>query len=182
MDQKFETAAALTFAMLRFEQEGAHEYRAHERPDQGHFGRDRFIFLPSWKALPRDSVIPFLASLPCPALIYPVTTRGMAALLLLDELQDERKWWGRKTLDNQLAGINDMAAQMNLDADSKILLEVTDETLVISLDELRGWSQRFGAPVGWSMGRHTEDDRASAKIDLIASDGRGLPPAALRNR
>jgi hypothetical protein len=174
-DARFQ-AATLTFAMLRFENESAHESHA-SHPENRRLGYDDFIFLPSWNSIKREDVVTFLAGLPSPALIFPTTTRGAASLLLLNELAGEREKWGRKTLDNQLAGINEMASQFSpaLSDESNVLLQVSGETHLLSLSVLRLWSQQFSAPLGWSIGESRDDPRAPARIRLHASDGRVNP-------
>jgi hypothetical protein len=169
-------AAELTFAMLRFEQESAHESRAAD-PENLRLGVDYFIFLPSWKPTRRADVVPFLAGLPGPAFLFSTTTRGAVTLILLDELSGERRQWGQKTLDNQLAGINELASQFvpPLSEDSNVLLEFAGETHIVTLKVLRIWSQSFSAPVGWSFGDSRHDPRAPARIRMIASDGRVNP-------
>jgi hypothetical protein len=104
----------------------------------------------------------------------------VVSLMLLDELDGERKAWAQKTLDNHLAGINEFADQFKpaLDGNSKVLLEVQGETHIVSLDVLRLWSQRFNAPTGWSLGDSGNDPRAPAQIRLISSDHRVNPPWA----
>lgn len=172
-------AAALTFTMLRFEQESAHQSRA-EDPHPGRLGDDKFIFLPSWRSTPREDVVPFLASLNSPALLFPTTTRGVVSLILLEDLNGDRQRWAQKTFDNQLAGIDDLATQLTLDGNSKVLLEVLGDIHVVSIDVLRVWSQRFSAPVGWGIGDSSNDARAPARFCLIASDGRVNPPWTAR--
>ena len=169
-------AAALTFAMLRFEQESGHESRASD-PDNRRLGFDHFIFLPSWKSILREDVVPFLASLSSPALIFPTTTRGVASLILLDELTGDRRKWAQKTLDNQLAIIDEVASQFfpRLDGVSKVLLEFSGETHVLTLNGVREWSKQFSAPTRWSLGDSRNDPRAPARFRLIGSDGRVNP-------
>jgi hypothetical protein len=177
-DDALMQAAALTFTMLRFEQDAAHASRSSDPYDQGEMGVDRFVFLPSWRSTAAHDVVAFLAGLTCPALLFPTTMRGVVSLMLLDELAGERKAWAQKTLDNHLVGINEFAAQFfpPLDGNSNVLLEVQGETHIISLDVLRLWSQRFNAPAGWSLGDSRNDPRAPAQIRLISSDGRINPP------
>lgn len=174
-------AAALAFAMLQFEQEAAHPRRG--TPKVGKvLGVDEFLFLPSWKPTPRAEAIHFLADLPCPALLFQTTMRGAVSVLLLDELTGERKAWAQKTLDNQLAGLNQLASQFSppLSGDSKILLEVRDEAHVVPLDILRLWASRFSCPVGWNMGEPRAEAPAdvSAQMRLLSPDGRVSPPSA----
>jgi hypothetical protein len=172
-DDRLMHAAALTFAMLRFEQRAAHERRGSSSHPLGQLGFDRFVFLPAWTSLPRDSVVDFLAHLPGPVFLFPTTSRGVTSLMLLDELSGDRRAWAQKTLDNQAAGVAEMASQYSLDESSRILLEVDEESLVFSLDTIGFWSQRFSAPVGWNIVKLESDSRASARFRLIASDGTG---------
>jgi hypothetical protein len=169
-------AAALTFAMLRFEQESGHESHASD-PDNRRLGLDHFVFLPSWKSISREEVVPFLASLSSPALIFPTTTRGVASLILLDELTGERRKWARKTLDNQLAIIDELASRFSppFNGESKVLLEFAGETHLLTLNSVREWSKQFSAPTRWSLGDSRNDPRAPARFRLIGSDGRVNP-------
>lgn len=172
-------AAALTFAMMLFEQEAAHPLGGEREPGEVP-GVDSFGFLPSWVPVPRAGVVPFLAQLPCPALVFQSTHRGTVSLMLLDELGGERRAWAQKTLDNHCAGIEELASQFYpaLYGESKILLEIRDESHIITLDALRFWARRFGCPTGWNMGgpREGAPDGVAAQIRLFSPDGRVSPP------
>ena len=93
-------AAELAFAMLRFSQPAAHPFPSTADHEGREAGVDWFIFAPSWRKTSRDEVVPFLLSLESPLLILPTTSRGSVALLVLDELKDERRRWMQKGFDN----------------------------------------------------------------------------------
>lgn len=164
-------AAALAFALLRFESAAAHPNRASTPPGCPRIGEDALLFVPSWRPVPNADVVAFLAGLPSPALLSPTTTRGVVSLLLVEELTGDRATWGRKTLSNQRAGLEQIVAQLGLPDDARILLEFDDETHVLPLAVLRVWAERFAVQVGWSIGPLEGDARADARLMLYRSDG-----------
>lgn len=173
-------AAALTFAMLQFEQEAAHPRQGSPSREKT-LGVDEFLFLPSWKPVPRAEMVSFLANLSAPALLVQTTMRGAIALMLLDELSGERRWWGEKNLSNQLAGVNALAEQFQppLGPDSKLLLETRHENHIVTLDVLRYWAEHFSCPAGWNIGapRPGAPAEVAAQIRLFSADGRVSPPS-----
>ena len=164
-------AAELAFALLRFEQGAAHPSRFARPSDRGEVGVDAFVFIPSWREVARDAVVPFLTSLPSPAALVPSTMRGHVALLLLDELAGDRRRWMQKTIDNFGAGLDHAAGQLALDEASPIVLEFDDEVHVFPLAVLRLCMQRFPVQVAWSVGSLEHDRRATARLMLMRSDG-----------
>lgn len=164
-------AASLTFALIRFEEGAAHPFRGSTPPGMLRLGEEAYTFTPSWRKVPRAEVPAFLAGLPSPALLSPTTTRGVVALTLLGELTGERAAWGRKTLTNQRTGLEEMAGQLGLTSESRVLLEFDDESHVVSLAVLRVWSERFAVQVGWNIGPLQGDARAAARLNLFRSDG-----------
>lgn len=176
-------AASLAFAMLLFEQEAAHQF-IHSENEGDRVGVDKFMFLPSWITTPRAEVISYLESLPCPALMFQTTGIGMVSLILLDELSNDRRRWAQKTLDNHLAGVEEIASQFTppLQGDSRILLEIRGESHVVSLAGLRFWAQRYNCPAGWTFGppRQGAPADVAAQIVLISADGRVSPPSQAR--
>lgn len=164
-------AASLAFALIRFEEGAAHPFRASTPPGMPRIGEDAYVFAPSWREVPREEVSAFLAGLPSPALLSPTTTRGVVALTLLGELSGERAAWARKTLTNQRAGLEELAAQLGLTAASPVLLAFGGEAHVVSLAVLRVWSERFAVQTGWNIGPLEGDSRASARMNLFRGDG-----------
>ena len=162
-------AAAIAFAMLRFGQGAAHQFEREEEAGRGLGGRDWFVFLPAWRRVPRDQVVPFLATLPCPAMLVGGTTRGSVALLLLDELQGERRSWGEKNFSNQSEGLRSLGEQMGLSPRSRVVLDLDDEEHLFTFAVLTRWAERFCVDVGWSVG-DCGDDRADARLWLIRAD------------
>ena len=162
-------AATLAFAMLRFAQRAAHQFDREEEQGRGRGGRDWFVFLPSWRRTPRDAVLPFLASLPCPAMLFSGTMRGSVALLLLDELQGERRQWGQKNFDNQSGGVAYAAAELGLSDESRVVLEFDDEEHLFTFAVVKRWAERFCVDVGWNL-HPCGDDRAAARLWLIRAD------------
>jgi hypothetical protein len=169
-------AGSLAFAMIRFADGAAHPSRGARSPDMPRLGKDVYMFAPSYRRVPREEVPAFLAGLPSPAMLMPTTTRGIVALLLLDELSGERGAAARHTFANQQAGLEHLAGQLALTADSRILVEFDDEAYVFPLAVIRVWSERFAVDVGWSLGGLEGDARASARLNLFRSDGIDTPP------
>ena len=169
-DDDLLSAASLAFAMLRFEGEAAHSSGAHTPQGRPRLGIDAYRFFPGGQVLAAD-VPRFLADLPSPAVLVPTTTRGLVALILLDELREDRASRIQPELTNQQAGLEEMAAQIGLSATSRILLEFSGETIVQPLTVLRVWAQRFAVVVGWSIAPLKDDPRASARLNLFRSDG-----------
>lgn len=164
-------AAALAFALIRFEEGAAHPFRGAPRPDSLDLGEGAYLFTPSWRHVPRADVPAFLAALPSPALLSPTTTRGVVALTLVGELAGDRAAWARKTLANQRAGLEQMVGQLGLGDDASVLLEFDEERHVVPLAVLRNWSDRFAVQVRWDIGRLKGDAHAAARMHLVRSDG-----------
>jgi hypothetical protein len=175
-DEALLQAGSLAFAMIRFADGAAHPSRQAHAQGTPRLGKDVYVFAPSYRHVPREEVPVFLAGLPSPAMLMSTTTRGIVALLLLDELSGERGAAARKTFANQQAGLEALAAQFALTADSRILLEFDDEADVVPLSVLRVWSERFSVDVGWSLGALDGDPRATARLNRFRSDGIDTPP------
>ena len=164
-------AATLAFAMLRFEAGAAHLDSSFTPKGMLSVGTQCYVFTPSWEHVPLDNVPAYLARLPSPALIASTTTRGIASLMLLDELRGERQLWGRKCIGNQVAALERSVQQLGLADDSRVLLQFDDQAFSYNLSVLRAWSQSFGVQVGWSLRPYIDDDRAQARMMLFRSDG-----------
>lgn len=175
-DEALRQAGSLAFAMIRFADGAAHPSRGAHSPDMPRLGRDVYVFAPSFRRVPRAEVPAFLAALPSPAMLMPTTTRGIVALFLLDELSGERGATARNSFANQQAGLEQLAGQLALTADSPILLEFDNEAHVVPLAVLRVWSERFAVDVGWNLGSLEGDPRASARLMLFRADGIDTPP------
>jgi hypothetical protein len=165
-------AARIAFALIRFEGVAAHAMRGSTPPGVLQVGTEAYVFLPSWRHVPRDQVEAFLVGLPSPALLAPTTMRGTIALTLLDELSGERRRWAEKTLNNFAAGLEETRSQLTLSPTSRILLEFDEESHVFSFAGVCDWSQQFPVQVGWSISRLAGDDRADACLMLMRSDGK----------
>jgi len=177
-DDALREAASLRFAVIRFAEGAAHARRGSTAPGPPRLGEDAYVFAPSLRRVRREDVPAFLAGLPSPALLFPTTTRGVVALQLLSELSGDRAAGARKELANQRGGLEELAGQLGLTADSRILLEFGDEAHVVSLVVLLLWSERFAVHVGANIGPLEGNPRASARLNLFRSDGvhsRGWP-------
>src|SRR5512134_2729378 len=170
-DDALRHAASLTFAIIRFAEGAAHAARSSTTPGMPRLGEDAYVFAPSLRRVHREDVPAFLAGLSSPALLFPTTTRGVVVLQLLSELSGDRAASARKEFANQRHGLEELAGQLGLTADSRILLEFDDEAHVISLAVLLLWSERFAVHVGWNIGPLEGDHRASARLNLFRSDG-----------
>jgi hypothetical protein len=170
-DQLRHDAASLAFAMLRFADGAAHEERGSTPLGMLRTGIECYIFSPSWRRIANGDVPRFLAELPSPALLSPTTTRGIATLTLLDELQGERRAWAQKTIDNQLGGLGQLADQLGLDDQSHVLLQFDDEEHWCPMPVVRAWCSSFTVNVGWNLWSYADDDRARARMILMRSDG-----------
>jgi len=169
-DDTLRDAATLTFALIRFAQGAAHPPRV-SPPGIPRLGEEAWVFAPSVRRVRLEDAPAFLAGLPCPAMLLPTTTRGIVSLQLLNELSGERATGARKEFANQRAGLQELAGQLGLSAESRILLECGDETHIVSLAVLSLWTERFLVQVGWSVGPLEGDSRASARLNLYRSDG-----------
>ncbi|MCC6244239.1 MAG: hypothetical protein IT353_15455 [Gemmatimonadaceae bacterium] len=72
-------AARLAYALLRMEEPMASQFKTCKRANGLVLGEDAYSFTPSWQLIPRADIVPFLVSLPSPALLAPTTTRGVVA-------------------------------------------------------------------------------------------------------
>jgi hypothetical protein len=130
-------AAALAFAMVRFQEASAHVFRGSTPPGVPRLGIDVYEFLPSLRRVPRDGVTAFLAGLSSPAILIPSTTRGMVALTLVDELSGDRAAGARHEFSNQQRGLEEMIEKAGLDADASVLLDFDKEENLYSLEGVR---------------------------------------------
>jgi hypothetical protein len=169
-DDSLRDAAALTFAVMRFAEGAAHPPRV-QPEGLPRLGEETWIFVPSNRRVSFEDVPAFLAGLPSPALLCPTTTRGIVALHLLSELSGERASGARKNFANQRAGLQEMADQLGLTPESRIVFESGDETHVVSLAVLTLFIERFLVDIGWSIVDLVNDTRASARLMLHRSDG-----------
>jgi hypothetical protein len=133
-------------------------------------GEDAYTFVPGSRRIPLRDIPQFLAGLPSPALLMPSTSRGVVGLTLVSELTGDRAASAHHEFANQQAAVQEQVGQFGLSADSRILLELDRESLVVSLAALRTWSQRYVIYVGWNMRPLVDDPRASAKLFLIRAD------------
>lgn len=165
-------AARLAYALIRFEGVAAHLSRA-SAPPGSRLGTDVYTFIPSWKRVPRDEVEAFLVGLPSPALLAPTTMRGSIALLLLHELDGDRRKWAEKTLSNYAECLDEMVRALGLSPQSRVLVEFDAESHVFSLAALREFSQQFAVQVGWNVGPLPGDAGAGADalMGLLRGDG-----------
>jgi len=173
-------AARLAYALPRMEEPMSSLLGAHTPAGYPVLGEDAYAFTPSWRVIPRAEIVPFLVSLPSPALLSPTTTRGMVALTLLHELSGDRRRWGEKTLSNWTAGLDQSVGRLGLAADAAVLLEPADESEVYSLAAVRLWTQQFGVQAGWSLSALSGNARAQAQLSVRRSDGRWFPPSQSR--
>ena len=164
-------AARLAAALLRFAEGAAHLSRASTPPGALHVGTDACTFIPSWRSVPRGDVEGFLISLSSPALLAPTTMRGAIALLLLHELSGERRRWAEKTFSNYAVVIDEVAQQLGLSPQSRVLVEFDEESHVFSYAAVRECSQQFAVHVGWNLGPLTDEPRADAVIGMLRADG-----------
>jgi hypothetical protein len=164
-------AASLAFAMLRFADGAAHVAKYSTPPGVPRTGIECYIFAPSWRHILNADVPRFLAELSSPAILSSSTTRGVATLMLLDELQGERRQWGQKTIDNQREGLASMSKQLELDDQSRVLLQFDDEEHWLPMPVVDHWCANFAVNVGWNMRSYVDDDRARARLMLFRSDG-----------
>ncbi|HSA57512.1 MAG TPA: hypothetical protein VLE53_17500 [Gemmatimonadaceae bacterium] len=171
-DKELVEAAELAFAMLRFEFGAAHR---HFSPDAGgpHEGkRSGVLFLPVSRPVPYDLVVPYLASCPGPAMLAPPTTAGMVSLMLLSELQGDRRRWAEDTLARYRTNVLAQGRELALTPESPIVLEFDDEAHVFSFATLCRTFERFVVVVAGSLvAMRYEDPRARARLMLYRSDG-----------
>lgn len=170
-DQLRSDAAKLAFAMLRFAAGAAHPDRSATPRGMLHLSTECYSFTPSWQRIPIADVPGFLATLPSAALLTSTTTRGIATLTLVDELQGERRAWADKILGNQQAGLEQLTRQLNLGADGHVLLQFDEDELWFPLAVLRESLARYGVDIGWNIRSYEDDERAQARLMLFRSDG-----------
>jgi hypothetical protein len=168
-------AARLAFALIRFAGAAAHPRLGATPPGVLKLGTEAYIFGPSWRLVPHHEVEAFLVGLPSPALMTPTLTQGEIALTLVHELTGDRRRWAEKTLSNLVACLDENAAQLNLPATARILVEFDDESHVFSLAAVRHWAQQLAVNVGCKIAALKGDKRADACLTLLRADGREFP-------
>ena len=171
LDENRTHAARIAYAMLRCEEPMACPLKAYTPPGMPVVGTDAYVFTPSWRAVSRADIVPFLAGLPSPVLLSPTTTRGMIALTLVHELSGERRRWAEKTLNNATNCLDGLANQLGLDETSQVRLDLPGEAVPYSFATVRLWTQQFGVQVGWSLSPLKDDPRAQARLVVRRSDG-----------
>lgn len=172
-------AAQLAFELLLFEHGAAHPGRAYVPEGQPRVGEAAYVFLPSARRIATADVPAFLAGLPSPALISATTSRGVSALLLLDELAGARRVGFEKALANQTAAVEQLASRLKLTDESAVAVEFDDRSRTFPLAALREWARSFVCTVGWNLDRPLDRRHADARLLLIRSDG-GLTKGGLR--
>jgi hypothetical protein len=172
-------AAELAFEILLFEQGAAHEDRSYLPKGMARLGEDAFAFLPSARRIAPADVPAFLAGLSSPAMLATTTTRGVYALLLLDEMAGSRRTGFERGLANQEEVVEQLAKQLELSDGSLVSIEFADRRRVLTLAVVREWARRFVTTVGWALAEPIEGDEADARIVMIRSDG-GLSKGGLK--
>jgi len=170
-DEHRVAAAALAFALLRFEQAAAHPFPGAHPAAAPVPGIDVYTFLPSTQPVPATDVVLFLASLASPALLIPSTTRGIVSLVLHAELAGTRRTAFERIIANQSAALEEWARQLQLTDASGVLLEFAEEAHCIPLAAVRVWVSQFGVQVRWNLRSLDGDPRAQARMMLLRSDG-----------
>jgi|SRR5687767_6739448 len=170
MQTSLEQAAALAFALLRFEAGAAYNPYAGAPPDDV-AGRDGFTFLPVLRRVPSAEVVPYLASLPSPAMLMSSSPRGMVALLLLSELSGDRRKWAESLFEDYSKALRDAADRLGLTPESTIVFEFDDEAHVFSFATLRLCCERFIVHVAFNLDPMLNDDpRAKVRLVALRSD------------
>jgi hypothetical protein len=164
-------AARLAATLLRFQEPAAHLSRASTPLGALRVGTEAYIFIPSWKTVPRVEVESFLVSLPSPALLAPTTMRGSIALLLLHELSGDRRRWAEKTFSNFAAVMGEMAGQLGLAPESRVLVEFDDESHVFSYAAVLECTQQFAVQVGLCLTPLAGAAEADAVLGMVRGDG-----------
>jgi len=166
MQTSLEQAAALAFALLRFEAGAAHSPFA-GAPSDDVAGRDGFTFLPVVRRVPVADVVPYLASLPSPAILVSSSPRGMVALLLLAELTGDRRKWAESLFEDYRRALLAAADRLGLTPESSIVFEFDDEVHIFSFATLRLFCERFIVHVAFNLDPMLYDD-PRAKVRLVA--------------
>ena len=133
-------AATLASTILRYEERAAHQFGSHTPAAVSVIGQDAYVFPPSSRRVPGDQIPAFLAALPGPALLAPTTVRGTVTLTLLQELSGDRRASIQRNLDNQAAGLKEMAPGPDSD---RVLVAFDDQVHLFSLGAVRLWASRF---------------------------------------
>ncbi len=161
-------AATLAATLLKYEERAAHQHPSHTPTGAPVIGQDAYVFPPSTRRVPRDQIPAFLAALPCPAFLAPTIVRGTVTLTLLQELSGERRASIQHNLDNQVAGLRDMASGPDTD---RVLVEFDDYAHLFSLGAVRLWASRFGILVGWNITPSADPGRAEWQMNLFSGSG-----------
>lgn len=168
-------AAELAFELLLFERGAAHGRKGRPDPRIPVLGEEAFIFLPSSRRVAIAEVPAFLAALPSPAMVAATTARGVAALLLLDELSGSRRAGFEKGLVNQVEAVEQLSRHAQLSDASTLRLEYDERSRVFPLAAVKEWARRFIGTVGWTIQGAPEGSAADARFVLIRSDGHTSP-------
>jgi len=167
-DELLLEAATLAATILSYEERAAHQLGSYTPAGLPVIGQDAYVFPPSSRRVPRDQIPEFLAALPCPALLAPTTVRGTVTLTLLQELSGDRRASVQHNLDNQVAGLRDMA--LGPDSD-RVLVAFDDQVHLFTLGAVRLWASRFGILVGWNITPSTDTGRAEWQMNLFSGSG-----------
>lgn len=172
-------AAELAFELLLFEQAAAHRHPGHVPDGYPILGEGAFMFLPSTRHVAPADVPAFLAGLPAPAMLATTGSRGVSALLLLNELHGARRAGMEMAIANQEAVLEHVAERLKLTDASVVALEFDDRRRTFSFAVVREWARRYVCMVGWNLDRPRSAERVDARFLLVRSDG-GMSTGGLR--
>ena len=170
-DDALVQAAALAFAMVRFEEGAAHPPPWFTPPGQLKLGNEGWIFTPGRRPVPRDEVPRVLATLGSPALLFPTTVRGIVALMLVHELSGGRQRWAEQLLRSQMASVDEAIRRLDLPDQAPVVLQFSDEELVLPVAALRVWGRQFVVNMRWNLLRGDHESQAGARLVLYRCDG-----------
>jgi hypothetical protein len=164
-------AAAIAFAMIRFEEGAAHLSPGSVPPQEPRLGVDYYLFGFTRAAVNRAAVVEYLCGLESPALLAQTTTRGIVMLTLVSSLSGDWRQWAEFALAHNRAGLARFIETLDIADDARVLLEFDDERLIFSIKGMRIWSERFALLNGWNMSRLDDDPGAEVRLHLVRSDG-----------
>ena len=151
-------------------------------PEPGSLGVSHYVFMPRRQLVPTADLAAHLLGLEKPVLLAPLSAKGLIGAWWADGLDPRARAVWDHTFANQRSALIDMVGALALADDEPLLLETGAETQVFPATVLRKWAVSYAINIGWRVDPLTGDDRARARLWLIANDGRRTPGDACGQR
>jgi len=174
-----EAAATIVLMMLRFAQASLPSSDPGHPNQVGRLGVDAYRVLPDGSHLPESEFVKWLQQLPKPAVVSPLLRRGTGGIWSADHISSRTRQVIDRNIRNQEAIVVEYAAEHQLSPAAPILVEIADEDLLVTLNDVRTWAASYGVDVGWQLRQSGSNIGGKTRMVLIRSDGMWSPGGEL---